>query len=72
MPVAVFALSVWYTRYEIQKRFAGFYVLGIASSGLSGLLAYGIQKMEGDGGLRGWQWIFVLVGSPRLKHSLGS
>ena len=44
-----------------SSRYAGFYVIGIASSGLSGLLAYGIEKMEGDAGIRGWSWIFILV-----------
>ena len=44
-----------------ESRYAAFYVLGIASSGLSGLLAYGIEKMEGDAGIRGWSWIFILV-----------
>ncbi|MCJ1301813.1 hypothetical protein MMC08_004614 [Hypocenomyce scalaris] len=62
IPGAIYLLGVWYTRFEIQKRFAGFYVLGIASSGLSGLLAYGLEKMAGDAGIAGWRWIFIIEG----------
>lgn len=52
---------MWYTRFEFQKRMAGYYLVGIASSGLSGLLAFGIEKMDGTAGLAGWRWIFILV-----------
>ncbi|CAM1510773.1 Fc.00g082860.m01.CDS01 [Cosmosporella sp. VM-42] len=72
IPVAVYVLSVWYTRYEVHKRYAAFYVLGIASSGLSGLLAYGIEKMEGDAGIRGWSWIFILEGVATCAVALAS
>ena len=61
VPAAMFLLSVWYTRFEIQVRIGGFYVIGNASSGLAGLLAYGIEKMAGDDGLNGWRWIFIIV-----------
>jgi hypothetical protein len=56
-----YLLSVWYTRFEIQVRIAGFYVIRNASSGLAGLLAYGIEKMAGTDGLNGWRWIFIIV-----------
>ncbi|KAH8812539.1 major facilitator superfamily domain-containing protein [Xylogone sp. PMI_703] len=62
VPAAMFLLSVWYTRFEIQVRIAGFYVIGNASSGLAGLLAYGIEQMAGDRGLNGWSWIFIIEG----------
>jgi hypothetical protein len=42
-----YLLSVWYTRLEIQVRITDFYVIGNASSGLAGLLAYEIKKMAG-------------------------
>ena len=65
VPSAMFLLFNWYTRYEIQARIASFYVIGNASSGLAGLLAYGIEQMAGDNGLNGWSWIFIIV-SQRL------
>jgi hypothetical protein len=53
VPACMFLLYNWYTRYEIQARIAGFYVVGNASSGLAGLLAYGIERMAGDDNLNG-------------------
>lgn len=61
VPSAMFLLYNWYERYELQVRVAGFYVIGNASSGLAGLLAYGIEQMAGDQGLNGWRWIFIIV-----------
>lgn len=62
LPTSVLLLQVWYTRFEFQKRIALYYMVVIASSGLSGLLAYGIVKMDGTSGLEGWRWIFILEG----------
>ena len=28
-----------------------------------GLLAFGIEKMDGTAGLEGWRWIFIIVRS---------
>jgi MFS family permease len=69
VPAAMFLMSVWYTRYEIQVRIGGFYVIGNASSGLAGLLAYGIEKMAGKDNLEGWSWIFIIVGYIVVPHS---
>lgn len=56
LPATLFLLAVWYTRFEFHRRQAAYYLVGIASSGLSGLLAFGIEKMDGTGGLEGWRW----------------
>merc|ERR1712000_459095 len=61
-PGVVYLISTWYSRYDMQKRYAAFYSLGLVSSGLSGILAYGVQQMDGLGGLEGWRWIFVIFG----------
>lgn len=55
IPGVLYLLSCWYTRYEIGTRIAAFYVIGIMSAGISGLLAYGLEKMEGTAGIRGWR-----------------
>ncbi|EHY56253.1 retrograde regulation protein 2, partial [Exophiala dermatitidis NIH/UT8656] len=62
IPSAIFLISLWYTRYEAHKRLACFYVVGIASTGLSGLLAFGIENMDGLSGIAGWRWIFIIEG----------
>ncbi|KAF2158673.1 hypothetical protein M409DRAFT_30836 [Zasmidium cellare ATCC 36951] len=62
IPSAIYLIGEWYTRYEAHARIAAFYVIGITATGLSGLLAYGIEKMEGTAGIAGWSWIFIIEG----------
>ncbi|RVX69478.1 hypothetical protein B0A52_06542 [Exophiala mesophila] len=61
-PGVVYLISTWYSRYDMQKRYAGFYALGLVSAGCSGILAYGLMQMDGLGGLEGWRWIFIIFG----------
>lgn len=39
-----------------------FYVAASLAGAFSGLLAYGIEKLDGRSGLAGWQWIFLIEG----------
>lgn len=59
-PGCAYLLSCWYTRYELQKRNAVFYLIGSLASALAGILAYGLMQMKGLGGLEGWRWIFIV------------
>ncbi|KAI6869802.1 retrograde regulation protein 2 [Hortaea werneckii] len=61
-PGVVYLISTWYSRYDMQKRYAGFYALGLVASGCSGILAYGLMQLDGRGGLEGWRWIFLVFG----------
>lgn len=61
-PAATFLLTLWYRRFEVQRRMAVFYVSASLAGAFSGLLAYGIQQLDGDAGLTGWQWIFLIEG----------
>lgn len=53
---------MWYCRHEIQLRQALFFSAASIAGAFSGLLAFGISKMDGVGGLAGWRWIFILEG----------
>ncbi|KAF2027827.1 hypothetical protein EK21DRAFT_114462 [Setomelanomma holmii] len=53
-PGCVFLLSCWYVRFEVQKRFSGFYLLALPASGFSNTLAWGVSEMKGLSGLNGW------------------
>jgi MFS family permease len=55
-PAATYLLTIWYLRFEVQRRMAVFYAAASLAGAFSGLLAFGIQKMEGIRGLGGWQW----------------
>ncbi|CAE7194997.1 unnamed protein product [Rhizoctonia solani] len=57
-----FYISLWYPRGSLAQRIAIFYASTTSSGAFSGILAYGIVKMDGIAGLKGWQWIFCLEG----------
>lgn len=50
-PGCAYLLSCWYPRYDLQKRYAVFGLVGIMSSAFSGILAYGFFQMNGLGNL---------------------
>jgi MFS family permease len=55
-PAATYLLTLWYKRYEYQRRLAIFYSMASMAGAFSGLLAYAIEKMDNIGGRTGWQW----------------
>jgi len=61
-PGSVYLLSTWYVRYEVQKRYSVFYIIGSLASACAGILAYGIMQMDGVRGYSGWRWIFIIEG----------
>ncbi|KAF4882862.1 putative transporter [Colletotrichum fructicola] len=62
-PGAVYIVSTWYPRHELQQRLAIFYTASAFSGALSGLLAFAIARMDGVRGIEGWRWIFLLEGA---------
>ncbi|KAG1857897.1 MFS general substrate transporter [Suillus tomentosus] len=61
-PGVNYYICLWYPRSERSKRIAIFFSSASLAGAFGGLLAYGIERMEGVGGLHGWQWIFCLEG----------
>lgn len=61
-PGIVLYLSGFYTRAELSLRIAYFFSAASLAGAFSGLLAAGIQQMDGKGGKAGWQWIFIIEG----------
>ncbi|OLN81966.1 putative transporter YIL166C-like protein 11 [Colletotrichum chlorophyti] len=62
IPGACYTLSTWYTKRELAKRIAIFFFGMFSGNALSPILASGILKLEGERGLRGWQWLFLIEG----------
>ncbi|KAH7913270.1 MFS general substrate transporter [Hygrophoropsis aurantiaca] len=58
-PGVTYYISLWYPRAEQAKRIAIFFSAATVAGAFGGLLAYGIERMEGIGGLHGWQWIAI-------------
>lgn len=69
-PGAVFLVSSWYPRYELQQRLAIFYTASAFSGALSGLLAFAIAKMDCVRGVEGWRWIFLIEGAVTVAVGL--
>jgi len=61
-PGVAYYITLWYCRHEGQLRQALFFSAASIAGAFSGLLAFGIAKMDGVGGLEGWRWIFILEG----------
>ncbi|KAK6842046.1 hypothetical protein PG990_005968 [Apiospora arundinis] len=61
-PGVNYYLSCWYKRSEFGVRAAIFFSAAAISGSFGGLLAAAIEKMDGIGGKKGWEWIFILEG----------
>lgn len=61
-PGAIAYMTKWYTKYELSTRVSIYYIGSALSGAFSGLLAFGLAKMDGVGGLEGWRWIFIMEG----------
>ncbi|TID04925.1 putative transporter [Colletotrichum higginsianum] len=70
IPGSMYTLSTWYTKRELAKRIAIFMFGQFGGNALSPLLATGILKLAGKGGLKGWQWLFLLEGLATLGVAL--
>lgn len=59
IPGAMYTLSTWYTKDEITKRIAIFFLGMFGGTAVSPLLASALLNLDGKRGLSGWQWIFL-------------
>jgi hypothetical protein len=48
---------MWYKRSEQSRRVAIFFSAATVAGAFGGLLAYGIEKLDGRANLNGWAWI---------------
>ncbi|KAJ7935100.1 major facilitator superfamily domain-containing protein [Mycena leptocephala] len=65
-PAIFYIISSWYTRYEVQKRLAFFYLMALTISGFSPILAYIFSLLDGKRNIAGWSWIFIIEGAVTL------
>ncbi|KAF8798941.1 MFS general substrate transporter [Phlegmacium glaucopus] len=69
-PGTIYLFSVYYRRHERSLRVAIFFGGAALAGAFGGILAYVIGKMDGIGGRKGWQWIFILEGILTVVLSL--
>ncbi|KAJ3743234.1 major facilitator superfamily domain-containing protein [Lentinula detonsa] len=71
-PGLVLYLSYFYPRYKMNTRITLFFSSASLSGAFSGILAYGIIRMDGIGNRPGWSWIFILEGLFTFLFGLSS
>ncbi|CAM1507733.1 Fc.00g045810.m01.CDS01 [Cosmosporella sp. VM-42] len=72
-PGALYMLSMFYTRKEIATRMSIFYTGNMAASSFSGLIAAGVfAGLDGNRGLAGWQWLFIIQGAFSILVCIGA
>ena len=69
-PGIIFYLSHWIPKREQAKVFAMFLTSTALAGVIGGPVSGAILKMSGVGGLRGWQWLFLLEGIPAVIMGL--
>lgn len=57
-----FYLTMWYRRNEQAFRIALFFSAATVAGAFGGLLAAALAKLNGKGGMHGWQWIVSYAG----------
>ncbi|TFL07157.1 major facilitator superfamily domain-containing protein [Pterulicium gracile] len=65
-PAMTYVITTWYKRNEIQRRLGAFYLTSLLAAGFGSILGYGINGLDGKGGLAGWRWIFILEGATTI------
>lgn len=61
-PGLAYYISLWYPSHRTARRIGYYFTAAQVSASVAGLIAAGFQKMNGDRGLTGWQWLFLLYG----------
>lgn len=55
-------LTLFYPPHRMAKRVGWYFTASQVSAAVVGLVSAGFQKMDGDGGLVGFQWMFLIWG----------
>jgi len=61
-PGLAYLISTWYPRKEQQLRFAFMQSGEVIVLATGSLVNYGLNRLDGRGGLEGWRWMFVVQG----------
>ena len=61
-PCLTYLISAWYPREEQQLRFAYMQSGEVVVLATGSLVNYGLNRLDGRGGLASWRWMFVVQG----------
>ncbi|KAJ4345650.1 uncharacterized protein N0V89_011784 [Didymosphaeria variabile] len=62
-PGLTYLISTWYTRKEQQLRFALMQSGEVTVLATGGIVNFGLNKLNGSSGIKGWQWMFIVQGA---------
>ncbi|KAJ3130801.1 hypothetical protein HK100_007465 [Physocladia obscura] len=62
IPATLVYLGGFYKKKEIATRLSWFWGVQNLASAFSGIMASGILQLEGNSGLYGWRWLFLIDG----------
>ncbi len=65
-PGVVYYLTRWFPMAERGRALSRFYVAGPIAAVLLGAISGSLMGLEGHAGLHGWQWLFLVEGSPAI------
>jgi MFS transporter, ACS family, tartrate transporter len=66
VPGMLLYITYWFPRRYRGRALAWFFVAAPLSNAIAGLLSIPVLRLDGIGGLRGWQWMFVIEALPAL------
>ncbi|SMR53685.1 unnamed protein product [Zymoseptoria tritici ST99CH_3D1] len=69
-PGLQFIIGTWYRKDELAKRSSIFQCFAPLATIFSAFLMSGVYKLDGVGGYRGWQWLFIVDGLLSLPVAL--
>lgn len=69
-PGCFYLLSCWYRRDEAQKRYTFFFSSTSLAGAFGGLIAYGMDSLDGKRGLENWRWLFIVEGAITVAIAL--
>lgn len=71
-PGVTWYLTTWYPRSKMSLRIAIFFSAATIAGAFGGLLAYGLQHLNGKDHIAGWQWIFIVEGLLTVAVAFGA
>lgn len=61
-PGMSYYISLWYPNERSTRRIGYYFTAAQLSAAAAGLVSAGFQKMDGERGYTGWQWLFLVYG----------
>lgn len=61
-PGMAYYISLWYPSHRTARRIGYYFTAAQISAAVAGLVSAGFQQMDGNRGLTGYQWMFLVYG----------